>query len=1542
MGSRPNLHVPSPTLLKAFLERGARRFVFEGRECGGHVGPRSSFVLWETMIQILLDGLDGEVQPEDLNLLFAGGIHDARSAAMVAAMAAPLSERGSKLGVLMGTGYLFTEEAVASGAIVEGFQEVAVDCRKTVLVETGPGHAIRCAETLFAETFTETKRRLHKEETPAEKVQETLEEMNLGRLRIASKGIVRSRDHAESPDYVEVSSDQQRADGMYMIGQLAALRKKICRIEDLHRDVSIKSSTLLESLSVPFKGEKKPVRRKEEPLEVAIIGMGCLLPKAEDRTTFWANVLSKVDGITEIPKSRFDWRLYFDADPKGRDRIYSKWGGFLDDILFDPMRYGIPPNALSSIDPFQLLTLEVVRQALGDAGYLDRKFPKDRASVILGTSGGLGDVGMQYGFRSQLPMFLGEVPDGVLEQLPEWTEDSFAGILLNVAAGRVSNRFDLGGVNFTVDAACASSLAAVYLAARELRNGTSDIVLAGGVDTVQSPFGFLCFSKTQALSPHGRCRTFDAGADGIAISEGLVVLVLKRLAEAERDGDRIYATLQSVAGSSDGRDLSLTAPRFEGQVRALERAYAQAKISPATVGLIEAHGTGTVAGDTAEVAALSQVFSTAGSQPKSCALGSVKSMIGHTKGAAGVAGLMKAALALYHRILPPTLHVQKPNARLETGDSPFFVTTDPLPWITRDSDTPRRAGISSFGFGGTNFHAVLEEYGGDFGDPGRNLPVQEWPGELFFWNAASPDGLKSSLATLEDWLERGFSPTMRSLAATVCNPVAAPHSSPSAARLAIVASTLEDLRSKLKIAKDALDSQRSPALSDGRGVYLSTHTSPSTQSVALLFPGQGSQYPYMLRDLALHFPEIVQTFELANQALAGALPRELSSYVYPPPAFDPSGQEDQMRAVTDTVVAQPALGAVEMGLFRLLKRLGLAADMTAGHSYGEYVALAAAGVLSEETLFRISETRGRLIKEAVRENPGAMSAVMSDEDTVAEALKEVQGVWLANFNSPQQTIIAGKQEDLVVAVEALESKDFNTRAVPVSCAFHTPLMEDARDKLANVLSTVEFLPPTLQVFSNSLAGEHGSEPERIREVLAEHLVRPVQFVREIQAMYDQGARVFLEVGPKSVLTSLVKGILEGREAVAIATDVPERNGVVQLLHALSQLVVQGVPVNLATLFDGRAAPAPSLKDLEGGSGEDLRLKWLVSGSRVRPASSSSESIPEPTLPVKDEDRTGTPAQESQTPVAEAARETQHQEPKAISAEGRSPANEKAKPVWRAKEPSQQSQLPAADDPPEAVMLQFQKLMGQFLQTQREIMTAYLQNGNVEAADAAVSAALQTIPSPPVYGTGKVQEAASMLPHNEREMAATEPDPQLLSSDGSSPATEESTGNLVEETIPPAVAHDFAGQLLGLVSERTGYPTEMLDVDLNIEADLGIDSIKRVEILSSFERQCTASQRPQIQTIMDQLTRLKTLRRSPIFSPARSSPIPHNHPGTRCPLRSTSSSRGIPARRPQQMVLRLPVSRRRRNPLPPPAILLGICWSWSANVPAILPRCWTWI
>jgi len=849
-GIQTYLHVPSPDLLRSALSAGVRRVVFEGRECGGHVGPRTSFVLWELMVRELLGYLRQNAAPgqaEEYHVLFAGGILDTTSAAMVAALAAPLSERGVRIGVLMGTGYLFTREAVVTGAILPGFQGEAVRCTATVLLESGAGHAVRCANTPLARQFEAEKLRLAREGQSREEIRHALDDLLIGRLRIAAKGTA----HAYPG---QVSPDLQYRDGLFMMGEVAALREHIGTIEELHRDIARGGELIRERV-------RPELDRWGSRDGIAIVGMACLFPKARDVQEYWHNILAKVNAVTEIPEDRFPLHRYFDADRSARDKIYSRWGGFLEDTPFDPLFHGMPPSSLLSIEPAHLLTLETVRLALLDAGYLERRFRRERTSVILGTGGGTGELGLDYSFRSLIPQYLMEAgaPSELiadLEQaLPEWTEDSFAGILPNLTAGRVANRFDLGGANYIVDAACASSLAALRLAANELESGSSDVVITGGIEVNQSTSAYLGFAKTQALSPSGQCRTFDQSADGIVISEGVAIIVLKRLLDAIRDGDRVYAILRGVAASSDGRSKALTAPRPVGQMRALERAYEKAGVPANTIGLLEAHGTGTVVGDRIEIESLTAYFRNVGAQRQGCALGSVKSMIGHTKSAAGFAGLIKSALALHCKILPPTMGVSVPNVQADFGNSPFYLNTEARPWLKRLDGAPRRAGISAFGFGGTNLHAVLEEFDADE----EASPLRVWPAELFLWQGSS-EQIRSSIQEIEKALAGGARPRFSDLAAAVCWQQGR---QPGERRLAIVANSLDDLMSKLASAVAALknpEEMRGPT-----GIYLTAQTPATSGKVAFLFPGQGSQHVEMLRDLALAFPLVRATFEEADE-----------------------------------------------------------------------------------------------------------------------------------------------------------------------------------------------------------------------------------------------------------------------------------------------------------------------------------------------------------------------------------------------------------------------------------------------------------------------------------------------------------------------------------------------------------------------------------------------------------------------------------------------------------------------------------------------------
>ena len=655
---------------------------------------------------------------------------------------------------------------------------------------------------------------------------------------------------------------------------------------------------------------------------VAIVGMACVMPGAADVEAFWANVVDGVDSVTEVPRTRWNPDLHFDPDvdstarrgPGDEPMSVSKWGGWIPDVGFDALALGIPPASLASIDPAQLLALKVAADALVDAGYGSGGFDRDRASVIYATgSGGASDL--PAGFLFRLLLRSHGVPASALPPeldafLPELTEDGLPGVLTSVIAGRVANRLDLGGKNLTVDSACASVLVALDIACNELAGHSSDLVLCGGVDLHNGAQDYVSFTAAHALSRSGRCRSFDVDADGMTLAEGVGCLVLKRLDDAERDGDRIYAVVRGVAGSSDGRHLGLTAPRQEGQERAVRRAYAEAALSPAEVGLVEAHGTGTPTGDRTELSTTTAVFAEAGAAPGSVVIGSVKSNIGHIKCAAGVASLIKAAKAAYHGVLPPTLHVTQPNEVWDPVTSPFVFLDQARPWL----EERRVVGVSSFGFGGTNFHALLERH-----PPATTVVTgrPQWPAELLVLHgpdeASAPGGdldhrldalatrLAEELATPRP-ADRG---RLRDLAAA-----AAAEPSEGPAQLALVVDSLDDLAAKLAAARDRLPMpgvyRRDPAAGE---------TPPS--AVAFLFPGPRAVRPGMAADVLVAFP-----------GLREAARRSPSTAVMLPPQPFGEGHRRQQAALGDA--AGEALPVASLALAHALATCGVAPDHLVG------------------------------------------------------------------------------------------------------------------------------------------------------------------------------------------------------------------------------------------------------------------------------------------------------------------------------------------------------------------------------------------------------------------------------------------------------------------------------------------------------------------------------------------------------------------------------------------------------------------------------------
>lgn len=1140
-----------------------------------------------------------------------------------------------------------------------------------------------------------------------------------------------------------------------------------------------------------------------EPL--AIIGIGCLFPKADSVGAYWANIKNGVDGIGPIPATHWDPADYFDADPKRPDFTYAQRGGFLDPYPFNPVEWGIAPNDIEATDTSQLLALVVAQMALRDAGVAVARVPSpatkhnpatnngqktvdaNRVSVILGVTGTLEMV-VPLGARLGHPIWRkalmdsgvdDEVAEDVIQRIGEryvgWQENSFPGLLGNVVAGRVANRLDLGGTNCVVDAACASSLSALHLAGMELQTGRADVVVTGGVDTFNDIFMYMCFSKTPALSPSGDAKPFDANGDGTILGEGLGIVVLRRLADAERDGNRIYAVIKGVGTSSDGKGNAIYAPSSAGQVEALRAAYRQANVTPDTIELIEAHGTGTRVGDAAEVQALTQVF---GETPSKrlpwCALGSVKSQIGHTKAAAGAAGLIKAALALHHKVLPPTIKVKQPLEALASGATPFYVNTEPRPWLPSDRH-PRRAAVSAFGFGGSNFHCVLEEHRSEKQKP-------DWDGDTQIV-ALSADSQGELTSRLNQWITRTQAATWAEIRALAAESRSNFNAAQPQRLVFVMTRGGKDIAARARQLLEANAVQ--PTWHDSDGIAFGS--GPRNGDLGFLFPGQGSQAVGMLRDLACTFPAMQQTLADADRAYASAPAnspdKRLSDFIFPPPAFNSAARAEQEAALRATSIAQPALGAVSLGTLRVLAEFGVRPQATAGHSYGELTALCAAGCYDAASLFELSQLRGRLMADRGAD-AGAMLAVQAPLGTVEGLLKQNDlDLVIANRNAPNQAVLSGRTSEIERATQALNDRKVRHVRLPVAAAFHSSLVAAAADPFRAALEPIEFQSARLPVYANSTGREYPHDPRQVRDLLACQLARPVEFVGQIRNMSAAGVRTFLEVGPGSTLTKLVESILEGQPHQAIALDASagKRSGLVDLAVTLSRLAALGHSVRLSAWDEG-APPVEAKPDRP-------TMTIPICGANYRK--------PTPSRPAR---KATTPSQPART--------------------------------------QPETDAPMANDSLNQALKVTQDSLAAFQRMQEQ--TAQLHRQFLETQESAQKT-LQSL----VEGQQRLLSASMGLPVGPLPIAPVAPMPQVSPPPRTiAPTPKPAPVQRQPEPVPvtpPVVPSRLSPErvervLLSVVAEKTGYPPEMINPDMGLDADLGIDSIKRVEILSALQEQ----------------------------------------------------------------------------------------------------------
>ncbi|MEW6261031.1 MAG: beta-ketoacyl synthase N-terminal-like domain-containing protein, partial [Thermodesulfobacteriota bacterium] len=1176
---------------------------------------------------------------------------------------------------------------------------------------------------------------------------------------------------------------------------------------------------------------------------IAVIGIGCLFPGSRNAREFWNTIVNGVDCIGEVPPTHWSRADYFDANPKAPDCVYCTRGGFLPEIDFDPAAFGIPPANLDATDTSQLLGLVVARAALEDAGYLDRPFDRDKAAVILGVTG-TQELTIPLASRLGHPHWRRALAEAgvdpataetVIERIAacyvRWQENSFPGLLGNVVAGRIANRLDLRGPNCVVDAACASSLAALNLALQELEGGRSDLVITGGVDTLNDIFMHMCFSQSGLLSKTGDIRPFSAEADGTLLGEGIGMVVLKRLADAQRDGDRVYAVIRGLGASSDGKSQSIYAPRVEGQVQALRKAYEAAGIDPTTVGLIEAHGTGTRVGDRVEVEALRRVYCGAGKagSAKRHVLGSVKSQIGHTKAAAGAAGLIKAVLSLHHKVLPPTIKVDRPDPELGIDEGPFELNTATRAWLRPPDGPPRRAAVSSFGFGGSNFHVVLEE-----ADPKRTDVLWDEGVQIVAFSAADRSDLSDGV---ERWVERAASCPERL-------PVLAEETRRSFRAdgrfrlLAVVRTTatdaegqgwLADLRAAQRMIREG-GGDLEPVLAET--VYFGS--GPNPPKLGILFPGQGSQKPGMAKDWFVRFPSAFSLLEAMGAALSdpAAFYDVLNSGSDVCPA-------DLSKRLGTTDIAQPAIGAVSIGMWSVLHGFGVSADVFCGHSYGELCALHAAGRIERDAFIRLSVARGRWMAEAALQSSGGMIAVLAEESVSKDLCRDVASLVLANRNAPRQQVFSGPLDAIERAKLLCDARGVRSVRLPVSAAFHSPAMRPAVDRFLEALRLETIHPSERVVLSNADGKPFPDEADALRLRLADQIASTVDFVSCIQAMRDRGIGVFLEVGPKTVLSGLVREMTAGcgtpMPAVRILSmDRGTGNACMDLAHVLCSLAAAGYPVVLDRWNPGHPRPDETRKPA---------MSVRICGANYR----HPQTFPVANAVVKPFSETTKPKTPSiAEPMSRWSTENPMQ-PKPVSASC-------------SETPSWHETLQQGIRSIEAIQRQTAELHQQFLATQAEAMRLVQQilSGPPAAVVGMSDNELRltevrrpVIPNSPGTDSRTVD---SSLPSGHRVQAANgyrshavpkeaqEANDRHPATSGTHRMSMPPEADRFRETSPMAAAPNactetvpsIASVLLDVVSRLTGYPVDVLGLDMDIEADLGIDSIKRVEILSAME------------------------------------------------------------------------------------------------------------
>ncbi|GAB1543988.1 hypothetical protein NUACC21_66640 [Scytonema sp. NUACC21] len=854
---------------------------------------------------------------------------------------------------------------------------------------------------------------------------------------------------------------------------------------------------------------------KTEP--IAIIGMGCRFPGANDPEAYWQMLRNGVDAMTEVPSDRWDIDAYYDPNPDTPEKMYVRKAGFLDRVdQFDPQFFGISPREAVNMDPQQRLLLEVSWEAFENAGIAPDKILGSQTGVFVGI------MNLDY---FQLASDRARVD-----------AHTATGNAFSVTSGRLSYNLGLQGPSMAIDTACSSSLVAVHTACQSLRSKECNLALAAGVNLIITPTVMINECRAKMLAPDGHCKTFDASADGYARGEGCGILVLKRLSDAIADGDNILALIRGTAVNQDGRSGGLTVPNGPAQQAVIRSALANAGVEPGEVSYVEAHGTGTSLGDPIELRALGAVLGRGRKQNQPLLVGSVKTNMGHLEAAAGVAGLIKLVLALQNKEIPPHLHLKNPNPHIPWAELPIKITTELTPWTSVNGK--RIAGLSSFGFSGTNAHAIVEE--APPREMGRkdDLISEERPLHLLSLSAKSGEALKQLASRLEKALKAN--PNLNF--ADVCF-TSNTGRSVFDHRLAIVAENTKQASEQLA------------AFSSGQnqsGVFAGLPQETKRPKVAFLFTGQGSQYVGMGRQLYETQPTFRQALDRCDTILRPYLQQPLLSVLYP--------KDGSNSPIDQTAYTQPALFALEYALYELWRSWGITPNVVMGHSVGEYVAACAAGVFSLEDGLKLIAERSRLMQALPA--GGEMAAVLAPEATVRAAISSYgQKVAIAAINGPQNVVISGEGESVQAAIAELQAKGIESRRLSVSHGFHSPLMEPMLNAFEQQAATVTYSEPKIDLISN-VTGQlaRGVEVSQA-SYWRRHVREAVRFADGMQTLQAQAIDIIVEIGPHSVLSGMGRQCLPEGTEVWLPSLRRGQNDWQQVLQSLAALYVNGLNVD---------------------------------------------------------------------------------------------------------------------------------------------------------------------------------------------------------------------------------------------------------------------------------------------------------------------------------------------------------------------------------------------